>query len=225
MTFSLALPSPFGVLWDLDGTIVDTGDFHYRSWQMALPEFGIPFSPDKFRRTFGMTNEGVLAVLTDDRADAALVDAVAERKETLFRGLLRGNVRALPGVMDWLERLRNAGARQALASSAPPANIDLMLDELKLRPYFAAVVSGTGLPSKPDPAVFLRAAERIGVPPRQCVVMEDALVGVGAAKNAGMRCIAVATTNPAEALGAADIVVERLDQLGVEAFQRLLDSA
>ncbi|MCB0206765.1 MAG: HAD family hydrolase, partial [Anaerolineae bacterium] len=156
-------------------------------------------------------------------ADPALVDAIAARKEELFRDLLRGNVRALPGVVDWLARLHDAGVRQALASSAPPANIDLMLDELTLRPYFAVVVSGTGLPSKPDPAVFLRAAERIGVAPSQCVVMEDALAGVGAAKNAGMRCIAVTTTNPAEALQAADIVVERLDQLGVDDFQRLLD--
>ena len=223
MTATLSLPSPFGVLWDLDGTIVDTGDFHYQSWAMALPEFGIPFSAEKFRRTFGMTNEGVLAIFMDGAADPALVEAVANRKEELFRDLLPGNVRALPGVMDWLERLRDAGARQALASSAPPANIDLMLDELTLRPYFAAVVSGTGLPSKPDPAVFFTAAERIGVTPRQCVVMEDALAGVGAARNAGMRCIAVTTTNPAEALQAADIVVERLDQLSEDAFQRLLD--
>ncbi len=222
MASTLSLPSPCGILWDLDGTIVDTGDFHYKSWQMALPEFGIPFSADKFRRTFGMTNVGVMAIFTDGAADSTLVDAVAARKEGLFRDLLRGNVRALPGVMDWLERLRNAGARQALASSAPPANIDLMLDELQLRPYFAAVVSGTGLPSKPNPAVFLTAADRIGVPPQQCVVMEDALAGVGAAKNAGMRCIAVTTTNPAEALQAADIVVERLDQLAEDTFQRLL---
>lgn len=223
MASTHTLPAPFGVLWDLDGTIVDTGDFHYQSWQITLPEFGIPFSPEKFQRTFGMTNEGVLAVFTDGQADPALVDAVAERKEELFRDLLRGNVRALPGVVDWLERLHDAGTRQALASSAPLANIDLMLDELNLRSYFAAVVSGTGLPSKPDPAVFLRAAERIGVTPRRCVVMEDALAGVGAAKNAGMRCIAVTTTNPADALQAADLVVATLEELDEEAFRRLLD--
>ena len=134
-------PSPFGVLWDLDGTIVDTGDFHYQSWQMALPEFGISFSAEKFPRTFGMTNEGVLAVFTDGQANPALVDAVAER---------------------------------------------------------------------------------IGMMPQQCVVMEDALAGVGAARNAGMRSIAVATTNSAEALQEADIVVERLDRLGEDSFQRLL---
>ena len=85
------------------------------------------------------------------------------------------------------------------------------------------MVSGTGLPSKPDPAVFLTAAERIGVTPQHCVVMEDALAGVGAARKAGMRCIAVTTTNPAEALQAADIVVTTLDQLSEDAFQRLLD--
>jgi HAD superfamily hydrolase (TIGR01509 family) len=216
------IPSPLAVLWDLDGTLVDTKEFHYRSWALALPEFGYPFPADRFQRSFGMNNSGVLEVFLGRPVEPELVDAISMRKEILFRELLHGNVRALPGVQQWLDRLRRWGARQAVASSAPPANIDVMLGELGIAPYFDAVVSGYDLPSKPDPAVFLQAAERLGVPRRDCIVMEDAVAGVQAARRAGMRCIAVASTNPVEALHEADIVVERWDQLDEAGFASLI---
>jgi HAD superfamily hydrolase (TIGR01509 family) len=215
---------PFAVLWDLDGTLVDTKEFHYQSWALALPEFGYPFPVDRFQRSFGMNNSGVLEVFLGRPVEPELVAAISERKETLFRELLHGNVQALPGVQDWLARLHGWGARQAVASSAPPANIDVMLGELGIAPYFDAIVSGYELPSKPDPAVFLQAAERLGVLPQNCIVMEDAVAGVRGACRAGMRCIAVASTNPAEALHEADIVVERWDQLDEAGFWRLLSA-
>jgi HAD superfamily hydrolase (TIGR01509 family) len=217
-------PTPFAVLWDLDGTLVDTRDFHYKSWALALPEFGYPFPADRFQRSFGMNNAGVLEVFLGRPVAPELVQAIGERKEILFRELLHGNVQALPGVRDWLERLRGWGARQAVATSAPPANIEVMLGELGIIGYFDAVVSGYELPSKPDPAVFLRAAEQVGLPPAACIVMEDATAGVAGARRAGMRCIAVASTNPVEALDEADLVVERWDQLDESGFLRLLSA-
>ena len=109
--------------------------------------------------------------------------------------------------MDWLDRLRATGIRQAVASSAPPENINTLVDELGIRAYFEAIVSGYDIPGKPDPAVFLKAASEIDLPPQRCIVVEDAVAGVQAAKRAGMRCIAVTTTNPAHALSDADIVI------------------
>ncbi len=150
--------------------------------------------------------------------------AIGERKEILFRALLHGNVQALPGAQDWLARLRGWGARQAMASSAPPANIDVMLGELGIAGYFDAIVSGYALPSKPDPAVFVRAAERLGVRPSGCIVMEDAVAGVQAARRAGMRCIAVASTNPPAALHEANLVVKRWDLLDEAGFLHLLSA-
>ena len=110
-----------------------------------------------------------------------------------------------------------------IASSAPPANIDALIDELEIRPYFDVLVSGVDMPGKPDPALFLEVARRIDVPPTRCVVVEDAIAGVEAAKRAGMSCIAVTTTNPEEVLRAADVVVCRLDALPATAFDHLLD--
>lgn len=210
------------VIWDLDGVLVDTGELHYRSWSQALPAFGLSMTRDLFQATFGMNNAGILTVLLGRKPEPELVQRVSDYKEDAFRAAARGHVQPLPGVKDWLARLRAAGFRQAIGSSAPPANIEVLVDELGLREYFEALVSGFDLPGKPDPAVFLQAAQVLGVSPQRCVVVEDSVAGIEAARRAGMKCIAVATTNSPDALGAADLVVARLDALPLDAFERLL---
>ena len=211
-----------GILWDLDGVLVDTGKFHFRAWSQVLSEHSIPFTRESLHATFGMNNTGILSVLLGQTPSPELLAEVSDRKERLFRQAVRDHIRPLPGVRVWLERLKAAGARQAIASSAPPANIDALIDGIGLRPYFTAIVSGADLPGKPDPAVFLKSARLIGVPPERCVVIEDALVGVEAARRAGMKCVAVTTTNPAHALKGATVVVERLDALPLDTFERLM---
>ena len=211
-----------GVLWDLDGVLVDTGEFHFQAWSGLLPGYGIPFTHELFRATFGMNNAGILTTLLGHKPTPELLAEISDRKEQRFREAVRGRAQPLPGVLAWLERLKAAGLRQAIASSAPPANIDALVDELGLRAYFEAIVSGFNLPGKPDPALFLKAARLIDVAPERCIVVEDAVVGIEAAKRAGMKCVAVTTTNPARALKAADVVVERPDALPVDTFQPLL---
>ena len=144
-----------------------------------------------------------------------------EEKERRFRESIRGRVQALPGVQLWLERFKAAAIPQAIASSAPQANIDAIVDELGFRSYFTALVSGGNMPGKPDPAVFLEAARLIGIPTERNVVIEDAVAGVEAARRAGMKCVAVTTTNPKDALTSAHLVVDRLDALSWEELERL----
>jgi beta-phosphoglucomutase len=211
-----------GVLWDMDGVLVDTGEFHYRSWAAVLDEYGVDLSREFFRDTFGMNNRGILSRLFGERLTPELLAEISERKEQRFRQAVRGRVRPLPGVVDWLQRLRQAGFRQGVASSAPPVNIDTLVGELGLREYFDVLGSGGDLPGKPEPALFLKVARLLDVPAEGCVVVEDAVTGVEAAKRAGMKCVAVTTTNPAGALEAADVVVERLDALPPDTFRRLL---
>lgn len=211
----------YGVLWDLDGVLVDTGELHFQTWSQALPEYGLRISRELFESTFGMNNAGVLSELLGRTPAPELVAEIGGRKEQLFRAAVRGDVQPLPGVRSWVEQLAAEGVQQAIASSAPAANIDVLVNELGLRSYFAAIVSGADLPAKPDPTVFLEAAQRIDVSPEQCVVVEDAVAGVEGAQRASMKCIAVTTTNPAEALQNADIVVDRLDELPENAFERL----
>ena len=218
----LEIDRTIGVLWDMDGVITDSGDAHYTSWQKALTQHGLSFSREFFEKTFGMNNNGILSLLYGRDATEKEVDTIAGLKEELFRQDVVGHLEPLPGVTDWLNRFDQAGARQAVASSAPQENIDAIIDGLDLRNKFLALVSGSELSGKPDPATFLLAAERLGVAPIDCLVIEDATVGVKAARRGGMKCVAVCTTHPREALRHADIVVDRLGDLRPEDLKSLL---
>lgn len=208
------------ILWDLDGVLVDTGEMHFLAFQSTLPDFGIQITPEDFKVIFGMGNREGLAYLNGRPLDEPLLAKVIEAKEACFRSLVSGRARTLPGVMDWLEYFRHLEFRQAIASSAPQANIDALVDELGLRSYFDLILSApeNGLPGKPDPAVFLESARRLGVEPAACWVIEDSAAGLEAARLAGMRCIALTTTNSRDKLHMADHVVESLTMLHQEWF-------
>jgi beta-phosphoglucomutase family hydrolase len=205
----------------MDGVIVDTFDGHYRAWQRMFKELEHPFTLEDFRRTFGMNNRGIFRTLLGYDLPEEEFQPLSERKEQYFREDIRGEAQLLPGVGEWLERFAGMGLKQALASSAPQANIDAMLDELGIRGYFEAIASGATLRGKPDPAVFLLAAQQLGVTPAECLVIEDAVAGVEAAMRAGMKCVAVLTTNPAEALAGADVVVKDLTHFTGEMLDNL----
>jgi HAD superfamily hydrolase (TIGR01509 family) len=212
------------VLWDMDGVLVDTGEWHYRAWVQALQEEGIAFGRDVFRRTFGMDNASILELIFEARPDPGTVRRIGGRKETLFRESFHGQAKPMPGVVDWLRRLNQRGVAQAVASSAPAENVEFIIEELGIRGYFGALVSCDGMPGKPDPMIFLEAARRLGAPPHNCVVVEDGLPGLQAARSAGMRCIGVTTTHPASALVLADRVVEGLDDLPDDGFDGLIET-
>lgn len=206
------------VLWDMDGVLVEDGEQHYLAWRETLAEVGIILDRQTFQRTFGMNNAGILELLLGHTPPADVVQEISERKEERFRNLIRGQVRLAPGARVWLERLQAEGFLQAIASSAPQANLEVLVKELEVGSFFAAVVSGAEIPGKPNPAVFLEAARRLGVPPAGCVVIEDSVAGVEAAKRAGMRCLALTTTNPRSALRQANVVVDSLEQLTLADF-------
>jgi beta-phosphoglucomutase family hydrolase len=218
MTTSL----PFkAVIWDMDGVLVDTFDGHFRAWSRLFAELEHPFTLDYFRGTFGINNRNIFNALLDRPLAEDEFHLLSERKEQYFREGVRGSTRPLPGVVEWLQCFDRLGISQAVGSSAPQENIDVHLDELNIRRYFSAVASGADLPGKPDPAVFLLAARLLGVAPRDCLVVEDAVQGVEAAKRAGMRCVAVLTTNPAERLQQADLVLPDLTNLTLEQLAEL----
>ena len=218
MTHSL----PFkAVLWDMDGVLVDSFDAHFHAWSRIFAELAHPFTLADFRRTFGMNNRSILQTLLGVDLPEEEFRPVSDRKEVYFRESVRGNSRLLPGAADWLERFSALDLPQAVASSAPRENIDVHLDELSIRRFFAAVASGADLPGKPDPAVFLLAARQLGIEPADCLVIEDAVPGVAAAKSGAMRCVAVLTTNPPEALRLADLIVPDLTHLTLDQLVEL----
>lgn len=210
------------VIWDMDGVLADSGPLHLEAWRRLASERGRGLTDEEFRQTFGMRNDEIVTRLFGDLPPAC-ASLLAERKEGYFREAARAHLEARAGARRLLTELGNMGFLQALASSAPTANVELVLDTLGLRDSFQAVVTGADVrKGKPNPEVFLLAADRLGVPPERCVVVEDAVVGVQAAKAANMRCIAVTSTNTRQELRQADLVVDSLDELQPEAFFALL---
>jgi beta-phosphoglucomutase len=207
------------IIWDVDGTLVDTADQHYRAWVRLAAEIGKPFTRADFAATFGMRNPEIIRKLFFPAADDARCAELGGRKEDLYRATVREEgVHLLPGAADLLAGFAAAGWPQAVGSSAPPGNLDLLLGLTDTRRYFAAVVTGDDvLRGKPDPEVFLLAAAKLGVDPSRCVVFEDAEAGVAAAKAGGMRCVAVTFVghHPAERLrtAGADLVVGSLAEV------------
>ena len=211
-----------GVIWDLDGVLADTGEAHFQAWTRVLSERRIPFDRSTFDRVFGMNNRGTLTELLGRAPTEKELRDIAHRKERLFRELAGELVSPMPGAIRLLDELKEAGWSQAVASSAPQKNIDLVVDTFDIRRYFAAILSGAGFPAgKPDPALFLQAARELGLHPERCVVVEDAPVGVEAARRAGMPCIAVATTRPKETLGPGPIFAD-LESVTVQNFSDVL---
>ncbi len=214
------------VLWDMDGVIADTAEMHFRSWQAALARRGHDVSEAYFRESFGRRNDAIIRGLLGPETTDAVIREIAEDKENAYREIAAREVRLAPGVAALLQGLAAHGYRQALASSAPRANIDLVSRELRIRHYFAVVVDGSEVSAgKPDPEVFSLAAQRLGVAPRDALVVEDAVYGVQAATRAGMRVIAVTTSHPRADLAQADLVVDSLTEVTPDAIGELLNSA
>jgi beta-phosphoglucomutase len=214
------------VIWDVDGTLVDTAELHFRAWVDLCRGLGREFTRADFAATFGRRNPEILRYLFGDRFDVAAIDDLGYRKEELYKSAAREGVTLLPGVRELLEGLHAAGFRQAIGSSAPRGNVDLILEMTSSARFFDAITSAEDTQrGKPDPQVFLVAAEKLGVPPQHCVVIEDAVAGVQAARAGGMRCIGVTFVghHPDESLrrAGADLVVKTLAEVSVETVRRL----
>src|SRR5215470_1842738 len=162
---------PRGVLWDMDGTLVDSADYHYEAWRETMAGLGRPLSRDEFAATFGQRNDTILRRSIGPQITAEEIQRIGDAKEERYRTLVRERgIAALPGVREWLERLHAAGWRQAIASSGPRLNAQAVVAALGLESLFDAIVSAEDVVhGKPDPDVFLAAADRLGVAAARCV--------------------------------------------------------
>jgi beta-phosphoglucomutase family hydrolase len=203
----------WSVIFDWDGVIVDSSRLHERAWHQTARETGRYAPPDFFKQSFGMKNDKVITQLLRWTEVPSEVDRLSHLKEETFRRLAEDEgLPVLPGVPACLRAFREAAVPCAVGSSAPRANIEFIIDRIGLRPFFKSIVCGEDVSrGKPDPEVFLTAANRLGTPASRCVVIEDAHVGIEAARAAGMKVVAVTTTHPAATLVDADLVLSGLD--------------
>ncbi|MDQ5825989.1 MAG: HAD family phosphatase [Chloroflexota bacterium] len=215
---------PRAVVWDLDGVLVDSAEAHNRSWRALSQRYGLPYDADgDFRNIFGKHNTDIMNMLWQI-TDPARVAELADAKESAFRREAT-RLKPLPGVVELVRELDRRGWKQAIGSSAPMENIRVLLEATGVGPYMQAIASGDDVTAgKPDPQVFLIAFERLGVSPRNGVVIEDAPAGIQAGVSAGAATLGVTTTQSVEALqsAGADRVVNSLADISVDDLEGLV---
>jgi HAD superfamily hydrolase (TIGR01509 family) len=213
------------ILWDMDGTLVDTAELHYQAHIQTLAKYGYMIDRPLYNTMFGMDDHLIMGKVAPDMEETAF-NAMVVEKNALYRQLaLDVPQNALPGVLNWLEQFKEWGFRQVVVSTTFAENIEALTTSLKITPYFEKLLSTIHmhLPSKPAPDGFLKGAEILGLTTEQCLVIEDAPAGVASAKAAGMKCLAVGTSNPLENLRAADLVTPTLEDLHEADVLKLLE--
>jgi len=214
-----------GVIFDVDGVLVDSYWAHYRSWQMLAAELGLELTEEQFAATFGMTSREIIERFWSQRRfSREEIDRLDRRKEALYRELIAKEFLAMDGAVELVRSLHVAGFKLGIGSSAPPQNVEVSLRGLGLAELFDAVVTGADVErGKPDPEVFLKAAAKLGLAPAACAVLEDSPAGITAALRAGMVAIGVASTGrDRRSLAHAAIVVDSLKELNPQRIAALI---
>jgi beta-phosphoglucomutase len=215
----------YGVIFDMDGVLIDSFEPHRRSWQAMARERGVEMTDEQFAATFGRTSRDIIRRLWGEGVADEQVKQMDDRKEALFRDLLREHLPVMPGAMELIDDLAARGFKLGVGSSGPPENVNLVVDGLGLRERLSGIVTATDVTrGKPDPQVFLLTAERMKVEPARCAVVEDAVHGITAANRAGMKTVALTGTASRAALAAADLVVDRLAELSAARMAKMIDN-
>lgn len=213
------------ILLDMDGVVVDNIQYHREAWKQFCKKYAFAFSDELFANFInGRVSKDIMEYFFGQALTQAEIDRYTEEKKSIYRALYRPYLQPTKGLMAFLQALQQQGVRFGLGSSAPDENVNFILDGLGIRPYLDAIVNASMVSKgKPDPEIYLKAADQLEVNPSSCIVIEDALSGIKAGKNAGMKVIGMATTHDREALKQADLVVPDFTPLNFSTLQSLLN--
>ena len=217
---------PSALIFDMDGVLVDSNPFHVQKWIEFLHERGIPYNAENLpKQILGSRNDTALRRFFGRDLPEGEIEKLSEDLEARFRAAFRPHAQPLLGLKTLMDECRGEGIPLAVASSAMTKNVDFVVDTLKLRSYFASIVTGDDVSRpKPDPEIYIQAAERLTLAPAKCVAFEDSFVGIESAKRASMKCVAIASTFPAEELQSqtqADLVVKNFEELSLARLREL----
>jgi len=213
----------YGVIFDMDGVLADTGQIHFASWVKMANEIGVEFTKEFFVKTFGQQSPTITRMLVGADVEQSLVNKWASLKEKYYREMVRNKLEPLPGVIELIKDLKAKGFKLAVGSSGPRENVVLLVNSLKLRDKFDVLITAAEIKNgKPAPDVFLEAAKSLKIKPKNCIVIEDAPVGIEAAKRAGMKSIALTTTHDKSELTKANIIVKDLSYISFKDILKVL---
>ena len=208
--------SEYCVIFDMDGVLADTGPIHFESWVKMANEIDIEFTREFFESTFGQQSVIITRKLLGDEVDDKEIVKRANLKEQYYREMVRDKLEPLPGAIELIKTLKDKRFKLAVGSSGPPENVEIVLRALNLTQYFDVIITAAEVEkSKPEPDVFLIAADYLKLDPKNCIVIEDAPVGIEAAKRANMPVIALRTTHCNVDLLDANLIVSDLRSVDI----------
>jgi len=228
MTQNLILPA--AIIFDMDGVLVDSNPFHLRKWIDLFQAHGVPFDERELPRiVLGPPNEVTFPLYLGEGLTREQMRELSEELEENFRRAIGPHARAFPGVQRFVEACHAEGITMAVASAAIGKNVHFLISALGLRHYFREMMTGDEVSRpKPDPEIYLKTAQKLKVSPAACAVFEDSFVGIEAAKCAGMKCVAIASTFSAEDLGRetrADLILHSFEAVSLQTLHALFNGA
>jgi beta-phosphoglucomutase family hydrolase len=205
-------------IFDLDGTLIDNNTYHLQSWLQYLKDKNREMTEEEYKANVnGRTNKDVIEYIYQRKMDDKEAMKYAHEKEAIYRELYAPYIKPVPGLLQLLEKLRSLSIPMAIATSGIQVNIDFLFEHIPIRSYFDVIVNSAHIyKGKPDPEIYIKTAELLKVSPAECLVFEDAVVGINSAKAAGMKVVGVLTTHQAEELSGADILIKDFSELVVE---------
>jgi len=214
-----------GLLFDMDGVIVDNHTYHFLSWQKLAEKYDISITEEFYRNNMnGRTFMGIMEVLFKETLSFEEGRQIAYEKEAIYRSLYQPHLKPTFGLMNFLDSTKSEGIPMVIGTSAPVENVDFTLDGLDIRSYFKGVIDDQAVTKgKPDPEVYLKCASLANRDPQNCIVFEDAVSGIRAGKAAGAKVIALATSHKREELE-ADLIVDTFESVNLEIVKEVLNS-
>jgi HAD superfamily hydrolase (TIGR01509 family) len=216
--------SPFAIIFDMDGVIVDSNPYHRIALRRFCDKHGYHLSEEYLKtKIFGRTNADWLGELFGDKIDEKQILDFEEEKESLFREIIDPYIKPVTGLINFLQLLQENSIPRAIATSAPRSNVDFVLDRTGIRKFFQIIIDGNMVEnSKPHPEIYLNTIDTIAYPPEKCLVIEDSLSGIEAALKAGCKVIGLTTTHTPEELHDAHLVIDDFEQLSLRDLENLI---
>ena len=213
----------FAVIFDMDGVIVDSNPFHRKALTDFCQKHGFMLSEDQMKtKIFGRTNKEWLTEFFGGNITLNQIREYEEEMESQFREDFAPHIKPIKGLIRFLEELKRNNITLAVASSAPKLNVDFILKKTKTTNYFSTIINGDSIENgKPHPEIYLKAVEAIGVIPQRCIVIEDSLSGIEAARKAGCKVIGITTTHSHQELTLTDLVLNDFDEIGLMDLEAL----
>ncbi|MEL7144979.1 MAG: HAD family phosphatase [Bacteroidota bacterium] len=216
--------SKIGLIFDMDGVIVDNHYYHFKSWQLFFEKYGKSIDEEKYKRNInGRTMKAIIHGIFPEK-ELTVEEALSygREKEEIYRDIYKDFLAPTPGLLDFLELAKGHDIPLIVGTSAPKENVTFTLDGLGIRQYFTGILDDRAVSKgKPDPEVYLKCAAAANLPNTKCVVFEDALAGIAAGKNAGSPVVGLATTHEAHELKNADMVIPDFRGLSLEQLHKL----